>query len=134
MSAAPQPPRRSKVLLTAACAAVGGTLAWWHWRGPWLAGLAVLTGSLLIIAIFLPRLYAPVFAVLDGLVRVLLQAITWFILGVVFLLIFVPGRLLLALRRRDPLARRPDPAAATYWHIATRPKSDDAATRFRAQY
>jgi multidrug efflux pump subunit AcrB len=120
-------------LLTAASAAIGGALAWWHWRGPWLAAVAILTTTLLTIAVLLPRVYAPVFAFLDGLMRKLLQAFTWLILGCVFLLVFVPGRLVLALRRQDPLARRPEPARATYWHDIARTTRDTAA-QFRTQY
>lgn len=121
------------MILTAAAGAVGGTSAWWRWGGPELAALAILTGVLLVLALAVPRAYAPVFAALDGMVRAALQGLTWVVLGLGFLLVFVPGRALLAWRRRDPLARRPDPAATTYWNDVPTQRPDPER-RFRTQY
>jgi hypothetical protein len=126
------PSPRIRMILTAAAAAIGGAVAWWHWRAPWTAALALVTSAQLLIAIAAPRAYAPIYRVLDGLVRGVLQAITWLLLGFVFAFVFVPGRIILALRGRDPLARRPDPALVTYWQDSRRP--GDAAKHFRAQF
>jgi hypothetical protein len=128
-----QPPPRARTILTATAAAIGGTVAWWHWRSPWAAALACLTGALLVVALVAPRAYAPVYRGLDRIVRGLLQAFTWVVLGLVFALVFVPGRIVLTLRRHDPLHRRPDPACASYWHDVTRAARDTAA-HFRAQF
>jgi len=126
-------PPRTRTILTAAAAAIGGAVAWWHWRAPWATALALVTSSLLLVAVFAPRAYAPVYRVLDGIVRGLLQAITWLILGLVFALVFIPGRLVLLLRRRDPLQRSPDPSCATYWSEVAKTTRDSAA-HFRAQF
>jgi len=124
----PRPlPSRLRLTLTAMSAAVGGVLAWHHWRGPWLATLAILTGALLLLALVWPRGYAPVFRVLDGAVHFLLQAITWLLLGAVFLVVFVPGRLVLAVRGRDPLESR-----TSGWRETRKPS--DIARHFRAQF
>lgn len=120
------------MILTAACAAAGGALAWWHWRGPWFAALALVLASLLVLAIVLPRAYAPVFAVLDGLVRLILQAITWTLLALVFAVVFIPGRVLLALLRRDPLDQHGGATQTTAWHAVRITRKPDA--RFRTQY
>lgn len=128
----PNPPSRARILLTATSAAVGGLLAWWHWRGPALAALAITTGALLLLAVFAPRAYAPVFRVLDLIVHGILQTITWTLLGLVFVIVFIPGHLVLALRRSDPLDRRPTTKRTTAWH-EVRP-SIDAAKHFRAQF
>ncbi len=127
-------PSRLRVLLTAAGAAIGGAVAGWHWRTPAAITLAILTGALLLLALFLPRVYAPVFRVLDGIVQALLQAVTWVLLGIVFALVFIPGRLVLRLRGRDPLDRartnrKPRPTA---WHAPS--PTRDPAERFRAQF
>lgn len=128
----PRPaPSRARLLFTATCAAVGGALAWWHWRGLPLAILANITSALWLVAIFLPRAYLPVFRVLDGLVQGVLQAITWGLLGLVFVLVFVPGRLVLALRRSDPLDRHTS-GRTSAWHDV--PPRADSVKHFRAQY
>lgn len=129
MSPAPSFPSRARTLPTAVAAAIGGSLAWWHWRSPWFAALAVLTVVLLVLAVGWPRGYAPVYRVLDRGVQTFLQGVTWLLLGVVFLLVFVPGRLWLALRRHDPLARR---SGASTWR-EFRPRKDPAS-HFRAQF
>jgi hypothetical protein len=54
---------------------------------------------------------------------------TRLLLGAVFLLLFVPARLVLRLAGRDPLARRLEPDAPTYWRLRgpqerQRPPSD----------
>jgi hypothetical protein len=126
-------PSRLRPTLTAAGAALGGALGWWHWGGPAWATAAIVTGALFGCALVLPRLYRPVFRVLDGIVHAFLQAFTWLLLGLVFLLVFVPGRLVLVLRRSDPLERAPrGTRATTAWH-QPRPGTDPEK-HFRAQF
>ena len=124
---------RARVILTAGAGAIGGAVAWWRWGGPWLAGLAIGTAVLLLLAIAMPRAYAPVFALLDGIVRTALQAFTWLVLGIVFVVVFIPGRVVLALRCHDPLQRRPDAKVPSYWCLVEK-KTDDPAQRFRTQF
>ena len=125
-------PSRLRPILTAAAAVAGALLAWWRFGGPWFAALAVLAGLLLALAVFRPRAGAAVFTVLERFTHVLLQSLTVLLLGVVFVLIFIPARLVLAIWRRDPLERRPDPAQSTYWRDPTRP--GDAGRQFRTQF
>jgi hypothetical protein len=130
---APKSTLPARLILTAAATAIGGAVAWWHWRGAWTAMLAIVTGALLILAVAAPRAYLPVFRVLEGVVRGLLQSFTWLVLGLVFGLVFIPGRVVLALRRRDPLGRRPDPSRASYWQSVAR-STKSAVAHFRAQF
>ena len=105
--------------------------AWLRWETPWSLGILVLAALLLALALFAPRAYAPVQAILTGIGCTVAAAIAWFLLGLVFLAIFVPGRMLLALRRRDPLQRRPAPTRTTYWEPLSPATDPD---RFKRQY
>jgi len=53
------------------------------------------------------------------------------LLGVVWVLIFVPGRLALVLLRRDPLKRRFPGGASSYW-VKSRPPA--AKDRWKRQF
>jgi hypothetical protein len=95
--------------------AVAGTVAIWAWRrGPVPAALAGVAAALALIAWVSPAHYAPIQRALDRGVHLLLTGLTWLLLGLVYFLVFTPLRFLRDLRGRDPLARRADPAAATY--------------------
>lgn len=98
-----------------ASAASAGTLMLWWWRGG--AGPATLAGvaaALAGLAWAAPARYAPVQRTLDRILHLLLAAITWVLLGLVYFLVFTPLRFVRSLTGRDPLARSPDPAAASY--------------------
>lgn len=121
------------MILSAASATAGGTILWRHTGAPAFAALAIVMGVVFVATLTAPRVVAPVFRVLDGAVRGLLQAITWLLLGTIFFLVFVPGRLVLFLRRRDPLERRPDARRESYWHEVA-PSPRDPAAHFRRQF
>ena len=103
--------------------AVAVTAASWHrWPTAWSLGLLILAGAALVLAAGLPRAWAPVQAELDRLGRALAAALTWVLLVLVFGLVFIPGRLGLAVLRRDPLRRRPEPRRPSYWEPLPRPR------------
>lgn len=126
-----QPPRW-RVLLTAASAAVGASFLWLHWGGPWLLALVVATVALFILALAAPSAYAPVHRALDGIVQALLQGFTWLVLGLVFVLMFAPGRLILLIRGRRLLSRNFRAGAQSYWQ-PIRPAADPSR-RFTSQW
>lgn len=98
-----------------ATGAVIGTAAIWWWRGGLFpAALAGVAAALALVAWVSPAHYAPVQRAFDRVVHGVLAGLTWVLLGLVYFLVFTPGRILRDLRGRDPLARKPDPAAATY--------------------
>ncbi len=107
------PPLRTLLGPTVAVALTA--LGWLRWRTPLSLGLFLFATTLLGLALFAPRLFAPIQAVLERFGRIVAAAFTWLVLGLLFLLIFVPGRLLLAVLRRDPLQRKPDPSRTSYW-------------------
>lgn len=77
-----------------------------------IAGLAILT---LIGGWFIP----PVFEAFEGIGRFLTKSVTliltWGLLVPFFYLFFLPARIILTLRKVDPMTRRWEKDAASYW-------------------
>ena len=106
------PASRARLQASLACA---GTLALWAWRGGLLpAGVTGLAAFLALLAWTSPVRYVPVQRFLDYLIHLLLTAITWLLLGLVFIFVFTPLRFLRALTGKDPLQRSFDQAAESY--------------------
>lgn len=79
-------------------------------RGVWLAG-----GLLCVVYLALPARRRLVFTGIGRVTHPIGVVVSSVILLVVFLVVVTPIAALLRLARRDPLERRPDPAAPTYW-------------------
>ena len=77
--------------------------------GPWIAG-----GILVITALLLPQLLRPVFWLWMKFGHVLGWLNTRIILGITFLLLFIPVALVFHLLGKDPMRRRMDPSAKSY--------------------
>ena len=122
---------RARPLLAPLLAVAFAAAARLRWETPWSFGILTLATLLLALALLAPQVYAPIQTVLTRLGRAIAVGFTWSLLSLVYLVIFTPGRLLLALRRRDPLQRRPDPARTTYWEPLPPATSPD---RFEHQY
>ncbi len=122
---------RARPLLAPLLAVAFATGAYLRWPTPWTVGILALTSLLLGLALLAPRAYAPIQTVLERIGRAIAALATWLLLGLVFVAIFLPGRLFLALRRRDPLHRRSDPARASYWETLRPTTGPD---RFNRQY
>ena len=106
------PASRARLHASLAC---GVTLALWYWRGGLLpAAVAGFAAALALLAWTSPARYAPVQRALDRGVQLVLTALTWLILGVVWLLVFTPMRAIRALTGNDPLRRSFDRTAETY--------------------
>ena len=122
------PISRARLQATLACA---GACAFFAWRGgPGPAIAAGVTGALALLAWFVPRGYAPVQRGLDRVLHFVLAAFTWVLLGLFYLLVFVPLRLWRGVTGHDPLHRRPDAKATTY----LQPVPPAAANRFDRQF
>jgi hypothetical protein len=117
-------PNRSFGLLLGAACAIAAVLAHRAGRGSdvfW----AIATSVLVVIALVAPRVLAPA---RDGWLRIghwLGVVINPIVLGLVYAVVFIPFGVLMRLFRRDPMARRFDPAAASYW-IERKPASNIA--------
>ena len=122
---------RARQLLVPLLAAALAAGAWLRWPTPWSLGILTLATLLLGLALLAPRAYAPLQAALERFGRAVAALVTWILLGLVFVAVFIPGRVLIARRRRDPLRRRPEPGRASYWEPLS-PATDPA--RFKRQY
>lgn len=85
----------------------------------------------LISGLCLPRLFCRWEAFGQQLGRVVAVGVTWACLVPVFYLVFVPGRLILLLTRRDPMCREFPTRLPTYW--VPRPPVRDVA-EYRRQF
>lgn len=133
MPSSPPVKRSLRSLAGTACAAVVFALAVHHERTPArLMLLGAATGAFLV-ALVVPRAWRPVEALVDRAVRMLLAGITYLLLGVVFAVVFVPARAVMALRGADPLRRRFEPGRASYWEPFQEGAADDPA-RFEREF
>lgn len=107
-------PNRSFCLLLAAVCTVLSLLSHRSGHGHSLVwgALAVL---FLLIALILPRILAPVRLAWLSLGYRLSWVVNPLILGMVYTVVVVPVGVLMRLCGRDPMMRRRDPTAASYW-------------------
>lgn len=94
--------------------------------------LALLAAGFLLLALCRPQLYLPVSVLLDGTVRRVLEGLTRLLLASVFLCIFIPGRLVLLVLRKDALGGEIDRRQSTYWRVP--PPEPSGKRRFTAQF
>lgn len=110
--------------LAAAVALFFGVLIPWLWgfdwpRWPWAAA-----GLLSLWGVLAPGSLALPYGAWMRLGLLLNRVVSPLVLGLLFLVLFVPAALLFRLFRYDPLASRRDPAAQTYRTPAVRPPRD----------
>ena len=91
-----------------------GALAWWHGKAtaPWLTGLAALFGA---VTLLRPALLHPLNRAWMALAYVLNRVVSPIVLGILYYGMITPIGWIMRLRGRDPMRRRLEPAAATYW-------------------
>lgn len=98
------------------------------WKGHAIpAGvLAAIAGFALVSGLFIPSLFACWEALGQAIGKAVATAVTWICLVPLFYLVFVPGRLILLLTRKDPLCRAFPTSQPTYW-VPRAPVKDPAA-------
>lgn len=97
--------------------------SWWAWS------LFALTGLLLILSVLWPIGYAPIARKLTWLEERTQQAFSWFLLGLIFVLIFIPGRWIGILRKKKTDGRSAN--LDTYWKTCN---STPLVESFERQY
>jgi hypothetical protein len=107
-------PNRSFGLILAAASAALGVLAYRAGGGRDLFWGALAT-FILLIALILPRVLAPARVGWLKLGHRLSWLINPLILGIVYIIVIIPISAVMRLFRRDPMARRYEAAAASYW-------------------
>jgi hypothetical protein len=81
----------------------------WH---PWALGAAL---AILIVAVNRPSLLHPANVVWTGLSGVLAKIMNPLVLGIMFVVVFIPARIFLLISGKDPLGRRWERKSASYW-------------------
>ena len=112
---APVRPRVGTVLIqTLIPAAVGAFL---HYKGKPVASgvLFGIAAVLLVSGLLIPVVFNAIEKAGQALGRAVSMTLTWALLVPMFILVFVPGRLILIMRGLDPLCRKFPTDAATYW-------------------
>jgi len=96
---------------------LAGAAAWLAWHGRLGWALACLGASVVIalLAFLAPRLLAAPNRLWFRFGKLLHAVVSPVVLGAIFFLMLTPIALLMRLAGRDPLARRRDPARASYW-------------------
>ena len=111
----PQALRQFGLVVGGVLAAVAGLLAWRRGVSPVVWGLGGVGGLLVVAGLVAPVALRPVRRVWMGAAFVMGAVMTRVILTVAWALIFVPIGLVLRAVGKDPLQRRLDPDAETYW-------------------
>jgi ABC-type uncharacterized transport system permease subunit len=109
-----------------------GAVFWWH-AGWETAALVVWksAGFILLAYIIAPQIRRPVYLIWSYALYPIGYLITLVLMGVVFYLVITPTGLLMRLFGRDPLARKFQPEAESYW---IRRKEDASLDRYFRQW
>jgi hypothetical protein len=107
---------RSFGLLLAAICAVFGVLSYVK-SGTGYLVWGVLALVLGVLALQLARVLAPLRRLWVKFGAVMAYVVNPLVLGIVFIAVIVPVSGLMRLFGKDPLARKPDPAKASYWVV-----------------
>ncbi|HMB70021.1 MAG TPA: SxtJ family membrane protein [bacterium] len=104
------------------------------WKGatapiPWLLGAAPVLALLALVA---PVALWPIHKVWMPVAHAIAKVLTWLMLTLAFYLVFTPYGVIMRLLGRDPLQRRIDRGASTYWTRRENPAFDP--DRLRKQY
>jgi hypothetical protein len=119
-------PSRTASILRSGAMLLGSSLVWWRTHAEWATGLVGLAAILVVLALGFPRAYRPIGGVLEALERGVVKAVSWFLLGLVFFIIFVPGRVFAALSGRLLRFRSRSERKDTYWESPVTPASKDS--------
>ena len=129
------PSRREMKVFSALFVIFFGMVAYWVYAGSgssnaagWTFGIAAVVG---IAGFFLPDLMRYVYVVWMAAVLPIGWVVSHVLLAVVFYLVVTPIGLIMRLCGRDPMHRRFDKTAATYWIPRTeQPKSEQYFRQF----
>jgi hypothetical protein len=130
-SASPTSSDRTFGLVMAAAFFLLALFPWWRsgsappWH--WLA----IAGIFVILALTQPHLLRPLHRAWFQLGLLLQKVVSPLVLGILFFVVFTPFGLLLQ-RKKDPLRKRFDRAAKTYWIL--RDPADDPAAGMHRQF
>jgi hypothetical protein len=122
------PANRARLHAVLAC--TGIVIVWWRFPSPLTWAMLALASVLALIACFAPGAYVPIQRGLDAFTRMLLMAVTWALLAVVYFGLFTPLRIWRLLIGKDPLNLGRSPLSRTPSYLQPSP----AASRFERQF
>ena len=112
--------------LVMAAAIVVVTLVHWLIRGDLATWPFYVSGAFFVLSLVAPAALKPVFVVWMKFAEVLNWIMTRLLLGIVFYLMITPTRVLMRIFSDDPLKRRFEPDAETYWEEPDEQPEDPA--------
>lgn len=114
-------------------AAIAGLRSWWVGGLSWLMVLLLVVGlGLVVAAVIRPGALAPLNRLWTRLGLVLFHVVNPLVMLLLFSVAIVPAGLVMRLAGHDPMRRRFDPDAATYW--ITREPPGPPADSLRHQF
>ena len=122
--------RTFAVVTLIGCAVIGGLLRWWGHpsvsTGIWCAGAVI--G---LIGLVVPPAVKPVFLLLSLVSWPIGFVVSYVVLGIFFYIVITATGMVFRVLGRDPLHRKPDPDATTYWQPKSLPDVDQRDRYFR---
>lgn len=110
----PLPSNRQFGLVFVAFFAILAALSWWR-GGNWYPGLAAASAAVALVTFFAPSLLTPFNRWWMKLAELLHRIFSPIILGLMFFVVLTPFGLVMRVMRKDPMRRRRDSQAASYW-------------------
>ncbi|NNE44448.1 MAG: hypothetical protein HKN12_09580 [Gemmatimonadetes bacterium] len=104
-------------------------ILWWRGHTGAIPYLLWASPVLALLALVAPIALWPIHKVWMPVAHAIAKFITWLILTLAFYLVFTPFGVIMRLIGRDPLERKLDPKATTYWHKRDDPYDPDRLTK-----
>jgi Saxitoxin biosynthesis operon protein SxtJ len=114
--ASPRASERSFGMVFGAVFALSALYVWWKGGAVWaVAVLAALSLTVLLLGLYLPRALAAPNRLWAKVGLILGLIITPIVMALIFFAAFTPSGLLMRMSGRDPMRRRREPDAPSYW-------------------
>jgi len=105
---------------------VTGALATYSaWKGQQSTVLGMVSAALIVLAMIFPVALLPLNRLWHALIKQFLVLTNYVVLGIAFLCLFVPAATIMRLVKIDPMTRRFDQQAPTYWTPVFRQTESD---------
>ncbi|MBI4965205.1 MAG: hypothetical protein HY913_18160 [Desulfomonile tiedjei] len=111
--------------------AIGCYLAFW--KGSWNGYVWIAAGIALAVTRLIPPLFKAIYRLWLGFSVVLGYFISRIILTIVFFIVLMPTGLIMRIVGKDPMERKIDPAASSYWR-RKEPQDDTSVERYEKQF
>lgn len=110
--------------------AIGGYLLW---KGAWSGYVWIVVGVVLGLSRLIPPLFRKIYQLWIGFSIILGYFISRIVLTIIFFLLITPMGLIMRLAGKDPMERKWDPNASTYW-LPKEHDQDTSIERYEKQF